>query len=151
MKTTSFITLMSLGLIVALSSFRSNSGTSPVPTPSKPKVEASTAKDVDVNALLSSWGIRTQVNEQELQAQYPGVSVAPVQGSGVEIKFANPAARQYRLDIYDLEGNVLVTYIDIFGDTVKVDNRFVAGNGSYLYKLSGEGNTYAGKFSAQLP
>jgi hypothetical protein len=77
--------------------------------------------------------------------------LAAVANSGVEIKFANPTAQEYRVDIYNMDGNILVTYVDIYGDTVKVDPRFVAAFGSYIYKLSGEGNTYAGKFSAQLP
>lgn len=154
MKSLSIVTLMSIGLIVALSSFTSNTG-SPV-NANKPKVEASTVTtpstlDIDVNAFMASLGLATQVDEKQLEAQYPSVSVAVNTGSNVEIKFANPTAQEYRLDIYDIDGNILVTYVDIYGDTVKIDERFVGAFGSYLYKLSGEGNTYAGKFSAQLP
>ncbi len=154
MKSLSIITLLSLGLIVALSSFTSNTG-SPV-NANKPKVEsangtATSTLDIDVNAFMASLGLATQVDEKELEAQYPSVSVAFNTGSNVEIKFANPTAQEYRLDIYDIDGNILVTYVDIYGDTVKIDERFVGAFGSYLYKLSGEGNTYAGKFSAQLP
>ncbi len=149
MKTTSFITLMSLCLVIGLSSFKSNSG-SPIKI-SKPAAETvSKGVDIDVNAFMASLGMSTMVDEKQLLEQYPGVTVAMHSNTGVEIKFANPTAQQYRLDIYDLDGNILVTYVDIYGDTVKVDQRFVAAFGSYLYKLTGEGNTYAGKFSAEL-
>lgn len=152
MKSFSYITLCSLVLIIALSSFTNKSGSSPAPMPDAKPVPVLTSKtlDIDVNAFLESLGLSTQVNEQELEAKYPSVSVAVKSDKGVEIKFANPTAQQYRLDVYDLDGNILVTYVDIYGDTVKIDNRFVGAIGSYLYKLTGEGNTYAGKFSAQL-
>jgi hypothetical protein len=119
--------------------------------PSNKPAKETTSTDIDVHAYLAALGMTTQVDEAKLAAQYPGVSLAVVGNSGVEIKFANPTAQEYRLDIYDLDGNILVTYVDIYGDTVQVDQRFVAAFGSYIYKLSGEGNTYAGKFSAQLP
>lgn len=151
MKSLSIITLFALGLVIALSSFTSNTG-SPV-NGTMPKIEAaptSTSMDIDVNAFLTSLGLTTEVDEKQLEAEYPSVSVAVNTGSNVEIKFANPTAQGYRLDVYDIDGNILVTYVDIYGDTVKIDQRFVGAIGSYLYKLSGEGNTYAGKFSAQL-
>jgi hypothetical protein len=154
MKSLSIVTFLSIALIISLSSFTSNTGRPA--NANKPKVEAANVTtpatlDIDVNAFMASLGFATQVDEKQLEAQYPSVSVAVNTGSNVEIKFADPTAQEYRLDIYDINGNILVTYIDIYGDTVKIDERFVGAFGSYLYKLSGEGNTYAGKFSAQLP
>lgn len=151
MKTTSFIILMSITLVLALSSFTSNGG-SPMPSKAPVAVAVNAANEIDVQAYVASLGLTTSVDEKALAAQYPIVDVAFVGGNnGVEIKFANPTAQNYRLDIYDAQGNILVTYVDIYSETVKVDSRFVAGTGKYLYKLTGEGNTYAGKFSAQLP
>ena len=151
MKTASCITLLSIGMVIALSSFTTSSGSTMKANP-KPVAETSTtAKEVDVQAFMASLGLPMQVDAQQLEQQYPGVSLAFQNGNGVEIKFANPTAQEYRLDIYDMNGNILVSYVDIYGDTVEVDSRFVGTYGSYLYKLTGEGNTYAGKFSAQLP
>lgn len=150
MKSISFITVLSIATIISLSSFTGGSTTMAAPSPAKAPV-ANAQQEIDVNAYMASLGMTTTVDETELEEQYPGVSVAFMTGNNVEIKFANPTAQQYRLDIYDAEGNIVVSYVDIFGDTVQIDNRFVGGYGSYLYKLSGEGNTYAGKFSAQLP
>ncbi len=150
MKSLSFITVLSLGIVIALSSFTNKSGSTPKVDAKPAPVLSSNSLDVDVNAFMALMGITTQVDEQELEAKYPGVSVAVQTGNNVEIKFANPTAQEYRLDIYDLDGNILVTYVDIYGDTVKVDNRFVGAIGSYIYKLTGQGNTYAGKFTAQL-
>ncbi len=150
MKTTFFTTVMSLALFISLSSFTPISGSPLLPT-SKVNIEpATTSLEIDVNQYMAALGLTTSVDEKALETQYPSVAVEFLGGDGVEIKFANPTAQYYRLDIYDLDGNVLVSYEDIYGDTVKVDNRFVAATGSYIYKLVGEGNTYAGKFSAQI-
>lgn len=150
MKSLSFIALFSAALVFTLSSFTNKSGTAPKIDAKPSPVVTPKSLDIDVSAFMASIGITTQVDEQELEAKYPSVSVAVQTGNDVEIKFANPTAQEYRLDIYDLDGNILVTYVDIYGDTVKIDNRYVGAIGSYIYKLTGQGNTYAGKFTAQL-
>jgi hypothetical protein len=150
MKSSTFITVLSLGLVISLSSF-TNGGGNPLAANPTPKAPVANAQlEIDVNAYMATLGLTTTVDDKELEAEYPSVSVEFLNGNNVEIKFANPTAQQYRLDIYDAEGNIVVTYVDIFGDTVNIENRFVGSTGNYLYKLSGEGNTYAGKFSAQL-
>jgi hypothetical protein len=113
--------------------------------------ETTTGVDADVNAILTAMGITTVVDEAALEAKYPSIKVTQVafsNGMDVQLSFANPTAQNYNLDIYDYEGNPVASFNNIIDSKQNVPATFF-NRGSYTYKLTGEGNVYAGKFFYQ--
>lgn len=90
--------------------------------------------------------IYTGVNDYELEERYPSVKLYPNPSSGeVHIDFYNPNAQSYILQVYTMNGmlviadeNITTTHVTIAGNTLAA--------GPYIYMLQGEGKTYMGKF-----
>jgi hypothetical protein len=83
------------------------------------------------------------VQEADLSRQ---VKLYPNPSSGaVNIDFYNPNAQSYTLQVYTMNGmlviadeNITTTHVTIAGNTLAA--------GPYLYVLQGEGKSYMGKF-----
>ena len=103
-------------------------------------------KDYDVNAYLKSLGIQTSVNEDLLEERYHGATLVndPV-GENTTIRFYNPKANNYRLDIYDVSNGLVASFVNFNSDNVTI-NKTMFDAGSYIFKLSGESNIYCGTF-----
>jgi hypothetical protein len=86
------------------------------------------------------------VDEQLLEEKFPSVKIFPNPASQtVNVKFNNPNRKSYRIDVYDVEGQMVYMQTGITSDEFV----FYRGNiskGIYTYRLSGEGNSYCGKF-----
>lgn len=106
----------------------------------------SNPKDINVLDYLKTIGVPVKVNVHELTKKYGEVDLEVDQDKQVVLSFPNPASQNFQLDIYDMNGNPVVTYMDIFDAKVSVDSAFL-DNGEYIYKLAGDGNLYAGKFA----
>ena len=119
------------------------------PSNSENKTEVSSnAKDLDVSMILNTMGISTKVDEAELNAKYPAVKMNTAADKGINLGFSNPMAQPYQLDVFDTEGNLVASVNNIISPSVTL-SASIFTQGSYIYKLTGEGNTYAGKFFYQ--
>lgn len=105
------------------------------------------AKDVDVMAFLDKAGIKVRVDEEALVEKY-GLVDLEVADKSINMSFPNPKEDNYTLDIYDLQGNPIISLIDIYDDEVSVETMYLQST-EYLYKLRGNGNLYAGKFRVE--
>lgn len=104
-------------------------------------------KDKNVDAILDEMGIETSVDEKALNEKYPGVEIAfSPNGRKLSLQFHNPEANNFRLDIFDIEGFIVASYINIYGEVVYVESGILK-SGEYTYKLEGQGNTYCGKIA----
>lgn len=103
-------------------------------------------KDHDVDAYIEKLGIKTEVNEEELEEKYPGakIYVNPENGN-TTIKFHNPDKKNYRLDIYDINKGLVASFVNVSANQVELEREFF-DVGAYIYKLVGENNTYCGTF-----
>ena len=102
--------------------------------------------DQDIDAYLNNLGIETSVNEEELNQKYQGTELLtdPVNGN-TTIKFYNPAATSYKLEIYDVSKGLVASFVNISAEKVVIDKELFA-SGAYIYKLEGEENLYCGTF-----
>ena len=105
----------------------------------------SNPKDINVLDYLKTIGVNVKVNVHELTRKYGEVDLEVDEARKVVLNFPNPEASNFQLDIYDMNGNPVITYLDIYDAQVAVDSNFL-DNGTYIYKLAGNGNLYAGKF-----
>jgi len=103
-------------------------------------------KDQDVDAYLKELGIETNVDEAQLGLKYPGTQLVtdPV-GGNTTLRFYNPRANNFRLDIYDVSKGLVASFVNISTDNVII-NKTMFESGAYIYKLSGESNIYCGTF-----
>lgn len=109
---------------------------------------SSNPKDLDVQMILNGLGIATKVDQAALENQYPSVNLNINAVKGISLGFNNPLAQPYNLDVFDSEGNLVASMNNIISPEVSVPANLFS-QGSYVYKLTGEGNTYAGKFFYQ--
>jgi hypothetical protein len=102
-------------------------------------------RDVDVAAMLQDMGIATSVDEQALETKFPSVKIFPNPAiQSITMQFYNPNHKPFRLEVYDLKGvmvymrqNITTSEIILFRGNLD--------KGTYLYKLTGNGNIYSGK------
>ena len=102
--------------------------------------------DIDIDAYLKEKGIQTSVDEAALNKKYEGTHLItdPVSGS-TKINFYNPNARNYKLEIYDVNKGLVATFTNINADAVTIDKDLFS-SGAYIFKLEGEENMYCGTF-----
>jgi hypothetical protein len=106
---------------------------------------SSNPKDLDVQMILNGLGVATKVDQAALEAKYPSANLNINKAQGIKLAFNNPMAQPYNLDVFDSEGVLVASMNNIIAPEVSLPaNMF--NQGSYVYKLTGEGNTYAGKF-----
>lgn len=103
-------------------------------------------KDHDVEAYLKSIGVETTVDEACLGEKYGGTELLtdPLSGN-TTIRFYNPEAKSYRLDIYDATKGLVASFVNISSDKVVID-KAMFDSGAYIYKLSGSASLYCGTF-----
>lgn len=149
-----FYVLLVITVIVGFNSFRSGSDSpnlilhedNVTTKPHNGGGDSQNSKDIDVEAYCSKNGIPLTVDEQEIVERYGNVQLDINFGDKVNFQFTNNSEAYYVLDIYDMNGNPVLTISHINNNNISVDAGFFA-SGEYIYKLSGEGNTFAGKFS----
>lgn len=109
-------------------------------------VHEEAGKDQDVDAYLKSLGIPTRVDETQLDVKYQGTKLVtdPLNGN-TTIRFYNPAANSYRLDVYDVSKGLVASFVNVSSDNVMIDKEMF-DSGAYIYKLSGESSIYCGTF-----
>jgi len=102
--------------------------------------------DQDVDAYLKSLGIQTKVDETQLDEKYHGTKLMtdPLNGS-TTIRFYNPQANNYRLDIYDVTKGLVASFVNVSSENVVIEKEMFS-TGSYIYKLSGDSSLYCGTF-----
>lgn len=102
-------------------------------------------KDVDVMKMAKDLGIETEVDETKYVG-HPGVKVKISDNeSDIKVNFFNLNFKRYKLSIYDVNGLVIGQYEDFEDARASIDTRFMEA-GTFLYKVAGEGNIFAGKF-----
>lgn len=102
-------------------------------------------KDVDVMKMAREMGIEPIVDESKY-VSHPGVKVKISDNeSDIKINFFNLNFKRYKLSIYDVNGLAIGHYEDFEDMKASIDTRHF-DSGLFLYKISGEGNTFAGKF-----
>ncbi|MDX2000976.1 MAG: hypothetical protein SFW35_00960 [Chitinophagales bacterium] len=136
MRKLGFTLMMGFGMFFSLCSFTSGGEST------------NENKDADVSAILKEMGISTSVDEAALEAKYPSVKVTVNSGSNIMLAFNNPTAQYYNLEVFDSEGSMVASYSNIMDAKVAVASTSFE-RGAYTYKLTGEGNTFAGKFFYQ--
>ena len=104
----------------------------------------SNPKDLDVQMILKGLGIATSADE----TKYASVKVDAAAAKGFNLGFNNPTAKPYSLVVFDTDGNMIASVDNIEEPSVSLPPSMF-NKGSYIYKLTGEGNTYAGKFFYQ--
>lgn len=115
-------------------------------TSDKKENEKRNEKDVDVMEMARERGIRTEVDESFYNAGHPGVKVKISDSeSDIKINFFNLNFKKYKLYIYDVNGLVIGQYENFEDARASIDTRYL-DDGTFLYKISGEGNIFAGKF-----
>jgi len=103
-------------------------------------------KDQDVDDYLKRLGIRTRVDETQLEEKYHGTKlVTDPLGGNTTIRFYNPLANNYRLDIYDVSQGLVASFVNVNSDNIEI-SKTLFDSGSYIYKLAGESNIYCGTF-----
>lgn len=108
--------------------------------------EIKNPKDQDVSSMLEELGIQTKVNEQLLAQNNPGVIISNNdEDDKLRLEFYNPNEKNYTLNIYGPDGQLVVSYINIYSPYTIIDKAYFDSD-IYTYKLTGEGNTYAGRF-----
>lgn len=131
-----FLSLSVLGLAGMFSAF----------TVSESSKDKKHEKDVDVMELAREKGIRTEIDESFYNTGHPGVKVKISDSeSDIKINFFNLNFKKYKLNIYDVNGLVIGQYEGFDGAEASIDTKYLDG-GTFLYKISGEGNIFAGKF-----
>lgn len=145
MKKISITLCIGLVMFILFNSFKMDDVKKPDLGFTKMQPVATNIKDQNVIAYLAKMGISVKLDAEAFNAAHPGVDLKVESGSKVAMAFPNEAAGKYQLDIYDNNGNPVVTFTDIHSDEVSVDSGFFE-EGSYIYKLSGDGVLYAGKF-----
>lgn len=103
-------------------------------------------KDVDVASYCSLMGVTLSVDEDALDAQVGNVYLK-MKPRTLRLKFPNPDNKNYSLVIYDIHGQPIISILDISKDKVEVNRIFLKSGQEYIYKIKGNGNTYAGKFT----
>lgn len=141
------IVLTALAAYLLLSSFYSGGNAPKLLLPTKVEVNTH-GKDVDAMAYLSNMGIAVTVDEAALTERYGNVELTQVPGDKLTWSFPNGAGKGFTLEVYNNFGDRVVTLMDIYNNEVSLDAGFF-GSDTYIYKLSGNGNTYAGKFSVK--
>ncbi|MEX2590823.1 MAG: hypothetical protein WD334_11515 [Chitinophagales bacterium] len=102
-------------------------------------------KDVDVMEMAKDLGIRTEVDETQYSS-HPGIKVKITDNeSDIKVNFFNLNFKRYKLSIYDVNGLAIGHYEDFEDARASIDTRLLDA-GVFLYKVSGEGNIFAGKF-----
>lgn len=147
MKHFIIIVLTALTAYLLLSSFTSGGNSPKLLLPSKAEVSTN-GKDVDVTAYLSNLGITTKVDEAALIERYGNVELTQTVGDRLTWSFPNAEGKGFTLEVYNDYGDRVVTLMDIYNNEVSLDAGFF-GTETYIYKLSGNGNTYAGKFNVK--
>lgn len=145
MKRISITLGIALVMFILFNSFRMDDVKKPDLGFTKMQPVSTNIKDQNVLAYLNKMGITVKIDKEAFDQQFPGVDLKVESGSRVAMAFPNETAGKYQLDIYDNDGNPVVTFTDIHSDEVSVDSGFF-NEGSYIYKISGEGVLYAGKF-----
>jgi hypothetical protein len=101
--------------------------------------------DYDIDAYLNDQGIKTSVNEEELNAKYgTQLFIDPIDGK-TTISFRNPNAHGYKLEIYDINKGLVATFVNINGQQITIDKELFA-SGAYIFKLEGDQNLFCGTF-----
>lgn len=145
MKKSAYLVLaVGLFVIISMSSFKYDDTPKVILKPGMASLPGNTTKDKDVVAYLKEMGVRFMLDDSSFNELFPGVDLE-LANEQVNLEFPNATASEYQLDIYDKFGNPVVSLIDIFSDEVSVDGGFFE-EGTYIYKLTGAGNLYAGKF-----
>lgn len=147
MKHFIIIVLTALAAYLLLSSFSSGGNSPKLLLPSKTEVSTN-GKDVDVTAYLNNLGVATVVDEAALTERYGNIELTQVKGDKLTWSFPNKDGKGFTLEVYNNYGDRVVTLMDIYNNEVSLDAGFF-GTDTYIYKLSGNGNTYAGKFNVK--
>jgi len=116
------------------------------PAPAEPEAPAGReAKHLAIDNLEDIQAYLTAVRQQREQYDTQ-VKLDPNPGESYAIlRFSNPYARPFQLDIFDINGMKVRTYIDILSDFITIQKEGVMGEG-YTYLLKdGRGTYYAGK------
>lgn len=103
-------------------------------------------KDVDVAAMLDEMGIPTEVDEKALEEKYPGVNIKMGEQELI-FTFEGQGEQPYTLLIFDNFGNHLISYLNIEDGHVQVEREVLRDNTNFTYRLTGNGDTYAGRFT----
>lgn len=92
----------------------------------------------DIQIYLDNLNLEEKYNYQKL---YP-----MPEESYLVIQFHNPEATPWQCDIFDMNGNVIRTYVDIYSDFISIDKTNLNMEGKYIYLLQdGQGTYLAGK------
>ena len=145
MKRISITLCIALVMFILFNSFKMDDVKKPDLGFTKMQPVSTNIKDQNVISYLTKMGITVKMDEEAFNEAFPGVDLKVEPGSKVAMVFPNENAGKYQLDIYDNDGNPVVTFTDIHTQEVSVDSGFFK-TGAYIYKLSGDGVLYAGKF-----
>lgn len=92
----------------------------------------------DIQKYLENLNLEEKYNYQKL---YP----MPDE-SYLVIQFHNPDAHAWQCDLFDVDGNIVRTYVDIYSDFISIDKTDLDTEGKFTYLLQdGLGTYLAGK------
>lgn len=143
------VVAIGLFIFISMSSFKYDNSTKIILKPGM-ATQPGTTKDKDVVAYMKEMGLKFMIDDAAFNEMFPGVDLNIDTKKQVNLEFPNATASKYQLDIFDKYGSPVVTLVDIFSDEVAVDSEFFE-EGTYIYKLTGAGNLYAGKFEYEAP
>jgi len=90
--------------------------------------------------------LHTSISDYELEERYPSVKLYPNPSSGeVHIEFYNPNRQNYALQVYTMNGMLVIADEEIQSEKVTIRGNTLAP-GPYIYMLQGDGKMYMGKF-----
>ncbi len=140
---TGYASFMPNALVVLFDSTRI---ASPIDTSIIQQPDTTTIEDSTIIEEEDTNTIHTGVNDYELEERYPSVKLYPNPSSGeVHIDFHNPNRQVYTIQVYTMNGMLVIAEEGIEADNITIMGNTLAA-GPYIYMLQGEGKTYMGKF-----
>ncbi|CAN5433932.1 hypothetical protein BH09BAC1_BH09BAC1_10830 [soil metagenome] len=101
---------------------------------------------VEDSTIIEDSTVHTGVNDYDLEERYPSVKLYPNPTSGeVHIEFFNPNRQNYTMQVFTMNGQLVVMEEGIANSKVTISGNTLAP-GPYIYMLQGEGKMYMGKF-----
>ncbi len=102
---------------------------------------------MEINSIEDIEDIEVYLKNLNLEEKYNYQKLLPMpEEDYLVIQFHNPDANPWQCDIFDMNGNVIRTYIDVFSDFISIDKTELDPELKYTYLLQDGSGTYlAGK------